>query len=344
MAQHQPRFAFPDFMVTTERRQADFLSSRRPATRRAVVGVDGGGTKTQAVVLDADLAVLGEGFAGPSNPLRVGIASAAAAIREAIDRACEVARLRRTDLIAAEIGLAGARRKELSARMREALLSLGIGEIIVVGDADIALYGATEGAPGLIVIAGTGSICCGLNARGKTLCAGGWGPIAGDEGAGAWIARRALRAVAHAADGRGPITSITAAACTYFHVSDPNDLSTAIYAPSITNERLAGFGKHVIEAAKAKDRVAREILCEGGRELGLAAAAVIRNLRLEREAFPVAYVGGVFEAGGELVLSPMREEVERVAPKAYLAPPRFSPAVAAARMAREHLNQMALAV
>lgn len=331
-------------MVTTERRQAGFLRSPRPSTRGAVVGVDGGGTKTHAVVLDRDLAVLGEGLAGPSNPLRVGIASAAAAIREAIDKACEAAQLRRTDLIAAEIGLAGARRKELSARMRDALMTLGIGEVFVVGDADIALYGASEGAPGLIVIAGTGSICCGINARGKTICAGGWGPIAGDEGAGAWITRQALRAIAHAVDGRGPATALTAAACSYFHVSDPNDLSTAIYAPTITNERLAGFGKHVIEAARTRDRVAREILCEGGHELGLAAAAVINNLKLEREQFQVAYVGGVFDAAGELVLAAMRDEIVRVAPKAFLAPPRFSPAVAAARMARERLNHMALAV
>ena len=331
------------FMVTTERRRADFLSTRRPASRRAVVGVDGGGSKTQAVVLDANFAILGEGFAGPSNPLRVGIANAAIAVREAIDRACEVARLRRTDLVAAQIGLAGARRKELSARMREALVGMGIGEVAVVGDAEIALYGATEGGPGLIVIAGTGSICCGLNARGKRACAGGWGPIAGDEGAGAWIARRALRAIAHAVDGRGPTTSLTGSACAYFHVSDPNDLSTAIYAPTITNERLAGFGKYVIEAAKAKDRIAREIIAEGGRELGSCAAAVIRNLKLERESFPVAYVGGVFDAARELVLSPMSEEVRRVAPKACFAPPRFSPAVAAARMAREHLSHMALA-
>ena len=331
-------------MVTTERRQAGFLSARRPSLRRAVVGVDGGGTRTRAVVLDADLSILGEGLAGASNPLRVGIAGAATAIREAIDRACEAAQLRRTDLIAAEIGLAGARRRELNARMREALLSLGIGEIVVVGDADIALYGATEGEPGLIVIAGTGSICCGINARRKRICAGGWGPIAGDEGAGAWIARRALRAIAHAVDGRGPTTTLTSAACTYFHVSNPDDLSTAIYAPTMTNERLAGFGKNVIEAAWARDRVAREILCAGGRELGLAAVAVIRSLKLERETFPVGYVGGVFEHAGELVLSPLREEVSRVAPKAYLAPPRFSPPVAAARMAWEHLNHLALAV
>jgi N-acetylglucosamine kinase-like BadF-type ATPase len=296
------------------------------------------------VILDTNFTVLGEGIAGPSNPLRVGIANAAAAIREAIDSACEIAHLRRTDLLAAEIGLAGARRKELTARMREALLGLGIGEIIVVGDADIALYGATEGEPGLIVIAGTGSICCGINARGRRICAGGWGPIAGDEGGGAWIARRALRAIAHAVDGRGPITSLMGSACTYFHVSDPYDLSTAIYAPTITNERLAGFTRHVIEAAKAKDRVAREILAEGGRELGLAAAAVIRNLKLERDAFQVAYVGGIFNAAQELVLASVREEVKRVAPRAYLAPPRFPPAVAAARMAREHVNHMALAV
>jgi N-acetylglucosamine kinase-like BadF-type ATPase len=331
-------------MVPAEKTRARFMSIRRPTSRRAVVGVDGGGTKTHAVILDTDFSILGEGLSGASNPLRVGIANACSAIREAIDKACEAAQLRRTDLIAAEVGLAGARRKELSARMRESLLTLGIPEIFVVGDADIALYGATEGEPGLIVIAGTGSICCGINARGKTICAGGWGPIAGDEGAGAWIARRALRAIAHAADGRGATTSLTGAACAYFHVSDPNDLSTAIYAPSITNERLAGFAKYVIEAAKSKDRVAREILSEGGHELGEAAGAVIRNLKLERERFQVAYVGGVFKAAGELVLSSMRGEVERVAPKAFLAPPRFSPAVAAARMARERLNNMALAV
>ncbi len=331
-------------MVTTEKTQPSFLATRRPASRRAVVGVDGGATKTQAVILDANFAILGEGLAGPSNPLRVGIANAAAAIREAIDKACEAAHLRRTDLMAAEIGLAGARRNELRARMREALSTSGIPEVVVVSDADIALYGATEGEPGLIVIAGTGSICCGINARGKMMCAGGWGPVVGDEGGGAWIARRALRAIARAADGRGGVTSLTSAACAYFHVTNADDLSTAIYAPTMTNERLAGFGKYVIEAAKAKDRISREIMVEAGRELVTAAGAVIRNLKLERETFQVAYVGGVFAAAGELVLSPMREEIKKIAPRAYLAPPRFSPAIAAARMAHEHLNHIPLAV
>lgn len=288
--------------------------------------------------------VIGDGLAGPSNPLRVGIAGGAAAVREAIDAACASAKLRRGDLVAAQIGLAGARRRELRERMRETLAQLGIGEIAVVTDADIALHGATDGAPGLVVIAGTGSICCGINARRKRFCAGGWGPIAGDEGGGAWLARRALRAVAHAFDGRGPQTLLTDLACAYFHVTSADDLTTAIYAPTITNERLAGFGRDVVNAAKDEDEVALQIVVDGGTELGRAAVAVIRHLQMERDRFQIAYVGGVFRAAGELMLEPLRTEVRRVAPRAFFEPPHFAPAVAAARMARERVNQIALAV
>jgi len=330
--------------VSADRRTNDLLTARRLRAQHAVVGVDGGGTKTEAVVLDSNQRVIGEGRAGPSNPVRVGIATAAANVREAIDKACVMAKVRRADLLAAEIGLAGARRKELRERMQEALSILGIADIEVVTDADIALYGATDGAPGLVVIAGTGSICCGVNARGKRFCAGGWGPIAGDEGGGAWIARRALRAVAHASDGRGPRTTLTDLACTYFRVSTADDLVTAIYAPSITNERLAGFGKDVIEAAKRKDNIAQQIIDEAGSELALAAMTVIRNLQMERERFQIAHVGGVFNASGDLILDTLRAEVQKVAPRAYFQPPHFSPAVAAARMAREHINHIALAV
>ncbi|HSE26288.1 MAG TPA: BadF/BadG/BcrA/BcrD ATPase family protein, partial [Pyrinomonadaceae bacterium] len=318
--------------MTIESRTADLVTTRRIQTQNSVVGVDGGGTKTEAVIMDANMRVIGEGRSGPSNPLRVGITSAAAAVREAIDSACAVAKLRRADLVAAEIGLAGARRKELRERMRETLSNLAIGEIEVVTDAEIAMYGATDGAPGVVVIAGTGSICCGINARGKSFCAGGWGPIAGDEGAGAWLARRALRAVAHASDGRGPETLLTELACSYFHVSTPDDLTTAIYAPTITNERLSGFGRDVVEAAKRKDEVALEIVVDGGRELGLAAVAVIRQLQMERERFQIAYVGGVFRSAGELILNPLRNEVRKTAPRTFFEPPRFAPAVAAARM------------
>ena len=214
--------------------------------------------KHTPLFFDLNLRILGEGLAGAFKSSARRHRQARGRNSRSFRQSLRCGALRRTDLMAAEIGLAGVRRQELRARMHDALKN-SQRRGMVVGDADIALYGATEGEPGLIVIAGTGSICCGINARGKKACAGGWGPIAATKAVAPGL-RDGLRAIAHAADGRGPATSLSAAACTYFHVSDPNDLSTAIYAPTITNESLAGFGKFVIEAAKAKDRVAREIL------------------------------------------------------------------------------------
>jgi N-acetylglucosamine kinase-like BadF-type ATPase len=308
-----------------------------------VVGVDGGGTRTRAVILDGDR-VLGEGTSGPSNPLRVGVANGAAAIREAIDKACSAALIDRDDLVAAGIGLAGVRRKDIRTRMRDVLIeTLAIKNIELMTDGDIALYGATDGAPGIVVISGTGSICVGVNRQGKHVFAGGWGPVAGDEGSGSWIARRALQAVAQATDERGPKTTLTQAACEYFQVAAPNDLATAIYAPTVTNDRIAGFSKLVIETARAGDTVARNILADAGRELGKAAVTVIRRLKMEPESFQVAFVGGVF-AAGELVIAPLREDLTRVAKKAFIAPPHFSPTVAAGRLAQEHLHGLPVAV
>lgn len=331
---------------STSEKDVTQLSRRTPHLTRLVVGVDGGGTTTRAVILDHQQRVIAEGRSGPSNPLRVGVASAASAVRQAIDKACGEASIHRNDLLAAAVGLAGVRRQDIRDHMRqklgECLKEIKLIELLT--DGEIALYGATGGGPGLVVIAGTGSICCGRNSQGKHFCAGGWGPIVGDEGGGSWIARKALQSVARATDGRGPKTALSAAALSYFKLSTPDDLSTAIYAPSMTNDRLAGFGKSVMRIAEAGDRVAQEILALAGQQLGVAAAAVISKLQMQKEKFPVAYVGGVYGAG-ELVLQPMREEIRRAARKAYLAKPLFSPAIAAGMIARNLLSgDLALAV
>jgi N-acetylglucosamine kinase-like BadF-type ATPase len=328
--------------MTTTAQTVEILPRRLAPVRRLVVGVDGGGTRTRAAVLDGDR-ILGEGTAGPSNPLRVGISSGATAIREAIDKACAAALIHRDDLVAVGIGLAGVRRNDIRARMREVLIeTLGIDEIELVADGDIALYGATDGRPGVVVISGTGSISVGVNRQGKRAYAGGWGPVAGDEGSGSWIARRALQAVARASDGRGPETSLTDVACEFFQVAAPEDLATAIYAPTMTNDRIAAFSKIVIEVAQAGDEVAREILKEAGMELGRAAVTVIQKLKMEQDRFQITFVGGVF-AAGEMIAGPLRAQLSRVARKAFIASPSFSPTIAAGRMAQEHLR-LAVAV
>jgi N-acetylglucosamine kinase-like BadF-type ATPase len=325
-------------MPKAERFKKEDLEETSSIAPDLFIGVDGGGTKTLANLTDANLNVLGEGKTGVSNPLRVGVETAVDNIVTAIDRACDAADKPRSEIAAAEIGLAGVRRADIRSRMRDRLVSrLRIKKLEVYTDAEIALYGATDGNAGLVVIAGTGSICCGRNSSGEFAAAGGWGPLAGDEGGGSGIARRALQAVAKASDGRAPKTVLSELACDYFRASSPDDIAMAIYAPTMTNDRIAGFARFVIQAARDGDKVAHRLLDEAGCELGLAANAVIKKLKLADERFQIAYVGGVF-AAKELIFEPLLRKVHELAPDAYLAPPQLAPAVAAAKMAIAKFN------
>jgi N-acetylglucosamine kinase-like BadF-type ATPase len=303
------------------------------------LGVDGGGTKTHAVIINSEKRVIGEAIAGVSNPLRIGIEKAVNNIFSAIDKACDKAGRSRTDIVSIECGLAGVRREDLRNTIRKLILErFRIKVVEVLTDAEIALYGTTLGKEGIVVIAGTGSICIGQNSKGEKSVAGGWGPLAGDEGGGTGIARRALQAIAKASDGRGKPTILSKVAVDYFRAGKLEDLSVAIYAPHIDNTKISGFARCVIEAARIGDEVALELLEEAGHELGIAANAVIRKLKLERKKFPVGLVGGIFHAG-ELIIKPLLETIQEVAPKAYVTEPRFSPATAAALMAFENFKR-----
>lgn len=310
------------------------MAIRRTRRNGLYLGIDGGGTSTRAIIIDDAGTVIGEGVSGPANALRVGVQQAVRHIREAVDQARAQAGIDLPQIVAAEIGLAGARRREIRERMRKAIRQvLAIRRLKIVTDADIALDGATDGVPGLVLIAGTGSICCGINASAVQAQSGGWGPAAGDEGSGYSIARRALQSVAQAADGRGARTRLSAAACEYFDISSVDELGLAMSAPGLTHARFAGFARRVIEVAREGDAVARAILGHAGAELATLAIAVIRQLGMQRERFQVAYVGGVFNAG-DLVMQPLIEALQDCAPLAELAAPRVDPAVAAARRAR----------
>ncbi len=303
------------------------------------LGVDGGGTNTQVILLNEANHFVAEGSAGASNPLRVGVETAVSNIVKAAEAACDAANRSRGDIVSAALGLAGVRREDLRARVRESFFQrLRVNPIQVTTDAEIALYGVTLGKAGLVVIAGTGSVCMGRNAAGAIETAGGWGPLAGDEGGGAGIARRALQAIAKASDGRGKPTDLSDTAIEYFRAGKLEDLAVAIYAPTIDNAKIAGFARFVIEVAETGDKTAVEILREAGRELGLAAEAVIKKLKLNRQKFPVGCVGGIFNAG-ELITDSLLETIHRTAPEAFLSAPKLVPAHAAALLAFENFKK-----
>lgn len=300
------------------------------------LGVDGGGTKTHIAIIGTDRQLVCEGYAGASNPLRVGVETAVTNIIAAINSACDSVNKNRGDIVSATLGLAGVRRADLKQIIHERIVErLGIRKVQVMTDAEIALLGIGENKAGLVIIAGTGSICIGQNTKGEKFSAGGWGPLAGDEGGGAGIALNALHKIAKASDGRGKPTVLSDMAVDYFRAGKLENLSVAIYAPQVDNARIAGFSRSVGEAAEAGDQVAIGILREAGFELGLAAYAVIHKLKMQRTKVPIGLVGSVFQSGN-LVTDSLLQTVHNIAPKAYLLDKIIKPAHSAAQMAYEN--------
>jgi N-acetylglucosamine kinase-like BadF-type ATPase len=315
------------------------LRENRDAQSIYFLGIDGGGTKTQAVITNANFEILGEGRSGPSNPHRAGFKEAVANIKAATYAALEEAGLHLQDITAACAGIAGISHPIHYHTMEDALdRTLGIDNLELVTDARAALTGALDGKPGVIVIAGTGSIALGLNEAGHDARSGGWGPTFSDEGSGYDIARHALKAVAASFDGRLPETLLTKMICKELNIEKPSDLPSVIYQDDAKPAQIAGLAKLVSEAAAAGDDIARDILARAGTELGRLAIAVIERLELQNQRFRVACVGSVFNAGN-FILEPFGRAVLKVAPHAEIGQPIYPPTIGAVKLADMLLKQ-----
>jgi N-acetylmuramic acid 6-phosphate etherase len=300
------------------------------------IGVDGGGTHTRAVAAGADLVPAGRGSAGPANAATRPLPRVVDAVTEAVSDAARAAGIDPADAAGIACGLAGLDTAGIAGRVTTALDGLyGAGKVLVTNDARIALAGAVAGpvdGPGVVLIAGTGAIAFGRGQDGSEARAGGWGPVLGDEGSGYAIARRGLAAVVRSLDGRGPATKIRELLFASEGTSSSDELLHRIYRTDGGAADVAAYFPLVTAAAKAGDAVALSILAEARDELALTVEAVIRKLGLEREAFDVAAVGGVFSAG-ELILGPLRERIRAVAPGARLHLPVHPPEIGAVRLA-----------
>jgi N-acetylmuramic acid 6-phosphate etherase len=303
--------------------------------KRLWAGIDGGGSKTRAVVCGDDLIPRGRGSGGPSNPSRTPIARVLEVLHEALEEALASAGVRAEELRGVCCGLAGIEATGLADRLRAGLeKSFESTAVALTTDARIALAAATTGpvgAPGVVLIAGTGAIAFGRNAAGEEARAGGWGPLLGDEGSGYAIAREGLSAVVRDLDGRGERTLLRSTVLSSEGVHTPAELLQKLQADSRPSG-VAAFFPLVLDAAREGDEVSRAIFRRAGSELGLAVATVVRRLGMEREAFTVATVGGVFESG-ELILEPLRASIAGVAPGARVAPAAYPPEIGAVRLA-----------
>lgn len=305
---------------------------------QVVLGIDGGGTKTCCLVADAAGRILGQGMAGPSNYHAIGVEAAAGNVRAAAEAALAAAGSGMAAVAAVCAGLAGVGRPEDQQMMAQALSCFAPARLSVVSDGRVALAGALGGQPGVILIAGTGSIAFGLDSAGQTHRAGGWGWILGDEGSGVTIGRQALMAALAELDGTGPATALTGRVCAAWRLERPDQAIRQIYADlPRAKADFAALAPLVIAAEAAGDGVAREILTRAGHDLAALAAAVLRRLALPAGSpAPVAITGGVGSASAVLRAA-LREKLTDLAPQARLIDPVEEPAAGAVRLALELL-------
>jgi glucosamine kinase len=259
------------------------------------LGIDGGGSKTTCTVGD-EASLLGSAVAGPSNIIRVGEVRARQSLHEAISQACIAAKINPRQLHRACVGVAGVASEEVANAVHKLIAEVIPAEIEVVGDMQIALQAALGAEPGVVVIAGTGSIAYGRDARGRTARAGGWGFAISDEGSAHWIGRTAVAALLRAADGSGDdgvdqSSRFFREVKLIWKVESLDQLART----ANTNPDFAALLPAVVNAADAGDEVARNVLAQAGSELAALAAIVIRSLFPEdKAAIPLAMVGGVF--------------------------------------------------
>jgi len=260
------------------------------------LGIDGGQSSTMALIAREDGRVIGAGRSGPCNHISTDEAAAkfSRVVADCVDQACRSASLDPADVSFTSVccGMSGGPGdKETLIRnlLRTEYLS-------VVTDGEIALTGALSGKPGIIVIAGTGSICYGRNAAGKLVRAGGWGYIFGDEGSAFDIVRQALRAALRFEEGWGPATELHATLLEACREGTANAVLHQFYSEVWPRSRVAQLAGLVDSAAERGDAVARAILEQAGQSLSTLAACVREQLFESEDDVRISFAGGVFRS------------------------------------------------
>jgi N-acetylglucosamine kinase len=296
-----------------------------------VVGIDGGGTKTHALIVGQDGAVFAEHSGGPSQIQTFGVKLVAASLFDLIRECCKKADCEHENLQSVVMGIAGAGRASDRAELSDTLRALSLRKkfplknITIETDARIALEAAFAGEPGVVAIAGTGSIALYRTEDGKLLRSGGWGKIIGDEGSGYNIAKDALGAVMRQFDGRGEKTELTKKAFAHYDISSHDELIAKIYHEKVD---IASFTPKVFEAVVERDRVAHMILLKNATELAELVRVLIMQVRPKKK-LPVALMGGLLESENPYSKI-VKEKIISSLPNILIQKPKFSSAFGAA--------------
>ena len=293
------------------------------------MGIDGGGSRTRAVAINAQGEILGRCWEGCGNFQRLG-AEGLIALVERLREKLGVAGQKPEGLC---LALAGAGRSaEQEAIEGLALLRHWGKNVKAISDAQGALEGAHGGSAGLVVIAGTGSMVLGKNKEGALARAGGWGPVLGDEGSGYALGLEGIRAVLRSRDGWGERTCLERELLRGAGLEDWDQIIAKVYGNGWERKDIAALCPLVCRAARQGDRVAKGVVEAGGRALGAQVVAVARGLGLTG-AIAAAGVGGVLENQLDLLWPPLAEYARDCGVAVRQRKPLLSPVMGAVAIA-----------
>ncbi len=292
------------------------------------LGIDGGGSKTEAALADENK-LLERATAATCKIQVVGEERARAALQQAIQDACSQAGIQAAQLTRVVVGVSGVSRPGVREKITATVRELTEANLEIVGDNVVALTAAFGDGPGVLVIGGTGSIAFGRNEKGESARSGGWGPAISDVGSGTWIGRIAVVEAMHAADG-GVETPLMGDIMAAWNAATPEDVASI--ANTVRASNFAALSPVVMRRAGQGDEQAMAILQRSGKSLADMARIVLSRLWRAPAGQRVAIAGGVFHHSPE-VRAAFTDALEKSCPSVQVATELTEPVLGALAMA-----------
>lgn len=305
------------------------------------LGIDAGGTKTKAVVIDEDSKLLSEANGGSANYHNIGLEKTSQTVISTLKQAVKQANLSPDQISRCVIGIAGCDTQKDYQQLFKAFTSEQMvnfaAKLTLVNDTKIALYSGTL-PPGIVVICGTGCNVYGINSHGDETFAGNWGYLFGDKGSGYNLGKRMVEKVFEVLDGRLENSLLVDKLKTKLDFNSPEDLVDwrVEKKPSVKN--ISDFAPLAISAAEEGDEIAKDLVDETVSELGRAVLAVVKKLKVENEYNRLVTVGGLFES--KYFRGVFAGYVTALLKRVRIVKPLVSIAVGAALMGRHEFGKV----
>lgn len=304
---------------------------------KAYLGIDGGGTRTRSLLVSEAGEILGRAVVGPSNVQQVDMETLYGRLQELLNETFSNLP-GDIEYISSCFGLAGAASAKNKDEIREMLVNLTpipAERPILTSDAHIGLIGALANRPGLMLIAGTGSICLGRDIDGVTHRTGGWGPAYDDLGSGSWIGQQAMQAAFQESDGRRTAGPWQKNVLSRLRCDSIEELLCKVRTGEISNPDVSTLAPMVIQLAESSVSHAGEIVDRAVEELLRAVVVTHRKSKLKKA--PLILMGGLLDKS-EFFRNKLTAQLQSMESDIYIQKRLMSPIVGAVVVACKKSN------